>query len=90
MILRMLYACRPGAATDIVIARVLQNLEFAWSLDDVHEAIDYMQLTGLADIQQSRTGWRARLTALGVAVVEYSARAPAGIRRPRRWRSSTR
>ena len=90
MILRMLYACRPGMASDRLIVRVLQNLEFAWSLDDVHEAIDYMQSTGLADSQHRRTGWRARLTALGVAVVEYSARAPAGIRRPRKWRGSKR
>jgi hypothetical protein len=88
MILRMLYACRPGAATDTIIARVLQNLEFNCAVHDVHEAIEYMQLTGLAYTQHRRTGWRARLTALGVAVVEYSARAPAGIRRPRRWRSS--
>jgi hypothetical protein len=88
MILRMLYACRPGAATDTIIARVLQNLEFNCAVQDVHEAVEYMQLTGLACTQHRRTGWRARLTALGVAVVEYSARAPAGIRRPRRWRSS--
>lgn len=90
MILRMLYACRPGAATATIIARVLQSLEFDCALHDVHEAIGYMELTGLAASQHCRTGRRARLTALGVAVVEFSARAPAGIRRPRRWRSSKR
>jgi hypothetical protein len=58
MILRMLYACRPGAATDTIIARVLQNLEFNCALDDIHEAIQYMELTGLADSQHHRTGWR--------------------------------
>ena len=91
MILRMLYACRPGAASETIIMRVLQNLDFDCDLDDVREAIEYMQSAGLAETgHHSRTAWRARLTALGVAVVEYNARAPSGIGRPRRWRSAKR
>jgi hypothetical protein len=89
MILRMLYACRPGAASATIMVRVLRNLDFDCELEDVREAVEYMRLAGLAATgQHRRTGWCARLTALGVAVVEYSARAPSGIGRPRRWRSS--
>jgi hypothetical protein len=89
MILRMLYACRPGAANERIILRVLQGLDFNCELHDVREAIDYMQLIGLAEARQNRrTGARARLTGLGTAVVEYSTRAPSGVGRPRSWRSS--
>ena len=91
MILRMLYACRPGVASETIIMRVLRNLDFDCELDDVREAIQYMRSAGLAETgQHSRNEWRARLTALGVAVVEYNARAPSGIGRPRRWRISKR
>jgi hypothetical protein len=91
MILRMLYACRPGRVSETIILRVLQNLEFDCELDDVRQVIDYMQSVGLAEAGQNRlTGWRARLTGLGVAVVEYNAEAPSGIGRPRRWRGPNR
>jgi len=91
MVLRMLYACRPGAANERIILRVLNSLDFNCELDDVREAIDYMQLIGLAEARQNRIrGGSARLTRLGVAVVEYSTRAPTGIGRPRRWRNSKR
>lgn len=91
IILRMLYACRPGAASEKLILRVLQSLELNCDLADVREAIDYMQFIGLAESDKNRlaTG-RARLTPLGVAVVEYSTRAPSGIARPRRWHKSKR
>jgi len=91
LVLRMLYACRPGAANETIILRVLQNLDFDCELDDVRQDIDYMQSVGLAETgQDGLTGWRARLTAVGVAVVEYGVRAPSGIGRPRRWRRSKR
>lgn len=91
MILRMLYACRPGAASETIVLRVLLSLDFDCELDDVRQAIDYMQSTGLAQTRQNRrTGRQARLTALGVAVVEYDERAPSGIARTRTWHSPKR
>jgi hypothetical protein len=87
----MLFACRPGAASETIILQVLHNLHFNRELDDVRQAFDYMRSVGLAEVNQDgRKGWRARLTALGLAVVEYNAQAPSGIGRPRRWRSSNR
>ncbi|HJU12181.1 MAG TPA: hypothetical protein VJ728_14955 [Candidatus Binataceae bacterium] len=90
MILRMLYACRPGTASEEIVVRVLQNLDFDYALEDVRQALDYMESAGLAVIRRTvRNGQRARLTKLGVAVVEYSTPAPSGIGRPRRWRCPT-
>jgi hypothetical protein len=91
IILRMLYACRPGAASEKIILRVLKSLEFDCDLADVRDAINYMRLIGLAETEKNRTtAGRARLTPLGVAVVEHSTHAPSGIARPRRWRSAKR
>ena len=89
MILRMLYAGRPGGVSEIIILQVLQNMDFDCELNDVRQDMDYMRSVGLAEAgQDDLTGCWARLTALGVAVVEYSARAPLGIGRPRRWHGS--
>jgi hypothetical protein len=89
MILRMLYAGRPGGISEIVILRVLQSLDFVCELDHVRQDIDYMQSIGLAEAGwDGMTGCWARLTALGIAVVEYNEHAPSDIGRPRRGRSS--
>jgi hypothetical protein len=91
LILRMLHAGRPGGVSELIILRVLQNLDFNYELDDVRQDMDYMCSVGLAEAgQDNLTGCWARITALGVAVVEYGACAPSGIGRPRRWRISKR
>lgn len=88
MILRMLYAGRPGGASEIIVLRVLQSLDFDCELDDMRQDMDYLRSIGLAETgQDGRTRRWARLTELGVAVVEYSARASSGIGRPRRSRN---
>jgi hypothetical protein len=91
MMLRMLYAVRPGRVSQAVILRVLQNLDFDCEPGDVRQTIDYMRSVGLAEAgQNAMKEWWARLTVLGVAVVEYTAQAPSGIGRPKRWRGSKR
>ncbi len=91
MILRMLYAGRPGGASEIIVLRVLQSLDFYCKSNDVRQDIDYLHSIGLAETgQDSKTRRWARLTELGVAVVEYSAQAPSGIGRPRRSRKPKR
>ncbi len=89
MILRMLYACQPGAASETIILRVLQSLDFQCGLDDVRQDLDYLRSIGVAETGGRRVAsGRVRLTPLGVAVVEYNTRAPSGIGRPRRSRGS--
>jgi len=83
MILRMLYAGRPGRVSELIILRVLKSLDFDCKLDDVRQDMDYMRSVGLAEAgQDNLRGWWARLTALGIAVVEYGARTPSGIGHP--------
>jgi len=84
--------CRPArGVNETIILRVLHSFDFECALDDVRQDIDYMRSVGLAEAgRNNRTGWRVRLTALGVAVVEYSERDPSGVGRPRRWRNSKR
>jgi hypothetical protein len=85
----MLYAGRPGGISEIIILRVLQNLDFDCELDHVRRDMDYLQSIGLAEAGwDDMTGCWARLTALGSAVVEYNKCAPSGIGRPRRWRAA--
>ncbi len=51
--------------------------------NSVRRELDYVRDLGLAEISDLEDGtWHARLTADGVAVVEYVAAAPAGIARP--------
>jgi hypothetical protein len=89
MILRMLYAIRPGGASETIILRVLQDLDFDCELNDVRQEIDHLHSLGLAEAgQDTRTGGWSRLTAQGVAVVEYNAPAPSGIGRTKRLRGT--
>jgi hypothetical protein len=91
MILRMLYAGRPGGVSETILLCVLQSLDFNCELDDVRRGMDYLHSVGLAEAgEDGLKGRWARLTELGVAVVEYSAHAPSGIDSPRRWRNSKR
>ncbi|SRR6266851_2980100 len=92
MILRMLYAGRPDGIGEAIILRVLQDLDFDCELDDVRRQLDYLRSLGLAEAGQDDpgAGWWARLTAQGVAVVEYNASAPSGVGRPRKSRGSSR
>jgi hypothetical protein len=84
IILMMLYACRPGAASERILLRVLQSLHFDCELDDVRQGLKYMTSVGLVQTASDRcSGWRARLTSLGAAVIEYKARPASDIRRRR-------
>jgi hypothetical protein len=89
MILRMLYAIRPGGVSETIVLRVLQDLDFECELNDVRQEMDYLRSLGLAEASQDvPTGWWSRLTAQGVAVVEYDTPAPSGIGRTKRPRGS--
>src|SRR3954466_3191568 len=85
LILRVLYAARPIEADDTTVMRILNDFHFDYSLDDVRRDLDYLRSLGLAEAGPSEPlGWCARLTALGVAVVEHNAPVPPGITPPPR------
>ena len=84
LILRMLYAVRPGYGSDPIILQVLQSFDLDYQLDILHQDLDYICSVGLAEQGNDMSGRWARLTALGVAVVEYTTEAASGIGRPRK------
>jgi hypothetical protein len=85
LMLRSLYVARPIEADDTTLLRILNDFHFDYSLEDVQRDLDYLRSLGLAEAGPAEPfGWWARLTALGVAVVEHNAPVPVGITPPRR------
>jgi hypothetical protein len=83
-ILRVVDAGRPIAVSEHVVWRVLNDLKIPFSLMQLRRELDYLSDLGLLAVEgQESENWFARLTAAGVDVVEYNAKAPSGIARPR-------
>jgi hypothetical protein len=80
-ILRILNAGRPIGVNVPVILRVLEDTHLSCNADMVCRELDYLQDLGLIESDDDHTF--GKLTAYGVAVVEYNTPAPAGIARPR-------
>jgi hypothetical protein len=90
LILRVLYAARPIEAGETILLRILNDFHFNHTLDDVRRELDYLRSLGLAEADQDEAvGWWARLTALGIAVVELNAPVPAGSARTTNAASSS-
>jgi len=85
-ILRVVDAGRPVAVCEQIVWRVLTDIKIALSLNQVRRELSYLRDLGLLDLEGEDSDiWFAKLTALGVDVVEYTAKAPAGVARPRKY-----
>ncbi|HZP45345.1 MAG TPA: hypothetical protein VFB15_06835 [Candidatus Binataceae bacterium] len=85
-ILRVLDAGRPIAVSENIILRVLNDVRLPIGPAGVRRELDYLRAHGLAAIEDGEEEtWYARLTAAGVDIVEYTAPAPAGIARPKKY-----
>ena len=85
-ILRVLDAGRPIAVLETIIWRVLADIKLSLSLMAVRRELSYLRDLGLVEIDgEDADTWYAKLTAAGVDVVEYTAPAPAGVARPRKY-----
>jgi len=85
-ILRVLDAGRPIAVSETIVWRVLADIKLAITLNALRRELSYLRDRGLLEIEgEDDETWYARLTASGVDVVEYTAPAPAGIARPRKY-----
>lgn len=85
-ILRVLDAGRPIAVSETIVWRVLADIKLAFSLNALRRELSYLRDLGLLQLEGERSDtWYARLTPAGVDVVEYTAAAPAGIARPRKY-----
>jgi hypothetical protein len=83
IILRILDAGRPIGASESIVGSVLSDTKLDGSPAAVRRELDYLCGLGLVEVSDLDDGtWHARLTANGVAVLEYVVAAPAGIARP--------
>jgi hypothetical protein len=85
-ILRVVDAGRPIAVSEQVIWRVLTDLKLSLSLNHLRRELTYLRDLGLLELEGEESDiWFAQLTAIGVDVVEYTVKAPAGIALPRKY-----
>lgn len=85
-ILRVLDAGRPIAVSENIVWRVLADVKLPLTVNMLRRELSYLKDLGLLDLEGAdNETWYARLTAAGVDVVEYTAAAPAGIARPRKY-----
>jgi hypothetical protein len=85
-ILRVVDAGRPVAVCEQIVWRVLTDIKLGLSLNQVRRELSYLRDLGLLELEGEDSDiWFAKLTAPGVDVVEYTAKAPAGIARPRKY-----
>jgi len=85
-ILRVVDAGRPVAVCEQIVWRVLTDIKLGLSLNQVRRELSYLRDLGLLELEGEDSDiWFAKLTAQGVDVVEYTAKAPAGVARPRKY-----
>lgn len=85
-ILRVLDAGRPISVSETIIWRVLGDIKLPLTLNTLRRELSYLKDLGLLELEGGENEtWYARLTAAGVDVIEYTAAAPAGIARPRKY-----
>ncbi len=85
--LRVVDAGRPVPVSEQVIWRVLTDVNVPFSLNQVRRELAYLRDLALLELTgEHNDTWFATLTAGGVDVVEYTAGAPAGVARPRKYR----
>jgi hypothetical protein len=85
-ILRVVDAGRPIAVSEQIIWRVLADIKLALSLNQLRRELSYLRDLGLVELEGEGTEtWFVKLTAGGVDLVEYNAKAPAGVARPKKY-----
>ena len=80
--LRVIDAGRPVGVNESIVRRVLSDLSLPFSQADLRRELAYLRDLGLIEIGEVDGEQFAKATAASVAVVEYTAPAPAGIARP--------
>ena len=85
-VLRALDASRPVLLSETVIHRTLADVELQVSPAGLRRELMYLRDKGLIDLIDTHAPtWLAKLTPMGIDVVEYTIAAPAGIARPEKW-----
>jgi len=80
--LRIIDAGRPVGVNEGILRRIFSDLSLPFSQADLRRELAYLRELGLIEVGEVDGEQFAKATAAGVAVVEYTAPAPAGIARP--------
>jgi hypothetical protein len=85
-ILRVVDAGRPVPVSEQIVWRVLTDIKISFSLNQLRRELAYLRDLRLVELEGEETEtWFAKLTAEGVDVVEYNAKSPVGVARPRKY-----
>jgi hypothetical protein len=84
LILRVLDAGRPAGVNAAVTLKVLQDDQHDFTMEALRRELSYLHTLGLVETNDAFD--YGKLTAEGVAVIEYNAPSPAGIARPKQSR----
>ena len=80
--LQIVDAGRPIGVNEGIVRRVLMDLKLPMQEAELRREMTYLRDLGLIEIGESDDELFAKATSQGVAVVEYTAAAPAGVARP--------
>ena len=81
-ILRVIDAGRPVGVNEGILHRILSESRTPFSRSELRRELAHLRDLGLIEVGETDGDWFAKATPAGVAVVEYTAPAPAGIARP--------
>lgn len=74
---------RPTSMTDVALLPVLSEIYSDCEMHKLRRELDYLAMKGLITLSvHPERPWQAKITGLGVDVVEYSIDCPPGIARP--------
>lgn len=82
-ILKILDSGRPGRLSEDLIRVALNDAEIQFTAQELRRELDYLALRKMVELHGQKTPhWSARLTRLGIEIVEYMVDCEPGIARP--------
>lgn len=85
-ILNALDKARPLGAIDLLLLDVTRCIYTDATPKELHQQLDYLAMRKMVELDKKPDGhWHAKLTSLGVDVVEYTADCRDGIARPEKY-----
>ena len=82
---RVLNACyhgAPGFVGENLVLRICADTGFSVEMQQIHEALDYLEGKELIVVKRKDVEWLSRVTDDGTDVVEGNAECPPGINKP--------
>lgn len=77
---------RPLGAIDSLLIQIMQDIYTRVTPTELQQQLDYLAMRKMVELDKKPDGhWHAKLTSLGVDVVEYTADCRVGIARPEKY-----